>query len=111
MSKSMDGSIPSTLIIGGLGTIVGAAGTLILQRILPEPKPGDGFTVRWLDNAGSEKRLDFGKDEKMALEKAVELAAKYAGVEVIEIRQGLVVGIQRAGSAPKVVKPANGLEV
>lgn len=103
MANGIQSSVPWVLIYGFSGAVLGALGTLVIQRLLPEPKPGDGFTVRWLDATGTEKRVDFGNDEKTALERAVSLAVQYPGVEVIEIRQGLVARIQRAGQAPKEV--------
>lgn len=85
------------------GAALGTVGVIVIQRILPEPKPGDGFSVRWLDATGVERRLDFGENEKSALERAIKLASQFEGVEVIEIRQGRVVNIQKAGQAPREV--------
>lgn len=96
-------SVPSILIFGTLGAAAGAIGTLAIQRLLPEAKPGDGFSVRWLDKDGIERRADYGADEKEALARAIELAKLHPGVEVIEIRQGVVRRVSRAGAKPQEV--------
>lgn len=97
--------IPSVIAVGVLGAAAGSLGTIIVQRLLPEPKSGDGWNVRWLDKDGTEKRLSFGEDEKGALERAIALAAQYPGVEIVEIRQGLIKKVQQAGQPPKEVAP------
>jgi hypothetical protein len=91
------------LVYGAGGVVLGAFGTILVQRLLPEPKPGDGFTVRWLDKDGNEKRVDFGDNERTALERAVSLASQYSGVEIIEIRQGRVARVQAAGQTQREV--------
>lgn len=96
-------SVPGILLFGTLGAAAGAIGTLAIQRLLPEAKPGDGFTVRWLDKDGIERRAEYGQDEKGALEKAIDLGRQYPGVEVIEIRQGIVRKVSRAGARPQEV--------
>lgn len=89
-----------TMLLYALGgAAIGTLGTIVIQRLLPPPAAGDGFSVRWLDPMAGEKRIDFGEDEKSALERAIGMVqvGKYAAVEVIEIRSGRVVRIQQAG--------------
>ena len=98
-------SVPQLLMYSAIGAAAGAIGTLAIQRLLPAPVPGDGFSVRWYDPQWGEKRLDFGEDEKSALQRAITLGQqKVTGVEVIEIRAGRVVRVQPAGQPVKEVQ-------
>lgn len=92
----MANGVPILLLTALGAAAAGAIGTLAVQRLLPEPRPGDGFTVRWLADDGTEKRLEYGQDEKGALERALELKPKYPDVAVIEVRQGIVIRVTRA---------------
>jgi hypothetical protein len=90
---------PLAFVLYGLGgAILGAIGTVVVTRLIPESKPGDGYSTRWISGEGIERRIDFGEDEKAALQKAIDMTSTFPGVEVIEIRQGRVKAIQRAGS-------------
>lgn len=91
-------------VLYGLGgAILGAIGTVVVTRLVPESKPGDGFSTRWISGEGIERRIDFGENEKAALEKAIGMADTFPGVEVIEIRQGRVRMIRRAGAPSKEI--------
>lgn len=95
---------PIVILTATLSAVAGAIGTILIQRILPEPKAGDGWSVRWLDKDGIERRLDFGDDEKTALQRAIELAKeRQIVVDVIEIRLGKVVKTQRSGEPLKEI--------
>jgi len=98
------GFSPWFVVMGAGAAILGAAGTILVQRLWPGPQPGDGWTVRWLREDGSESRVDFGNDEKGAVERAVQMTQRgMRDVEVIEIRSGRVIAVQRAGEGVRDV--------
>jgi hypothetical protein len=96
--RSGQTSLLEIAALGLGGAVLGALGTVIVSRLIPESKPGDGYSARWISGEGIERRIDFGEDEKAALQKAIDMASTFPGVEVIEIRQGRVRAIQRAGT-------------
>ena len=96
-------TLGEVLLLGAAGAIAGTLGTILITRLLPAPSPGDGWTVRTILPDGSEKRVDFGEDEKAALQEAITLAPTAPSVAVIEIRNGRIVSIQPAGQAEKAV--------
>ena len=98
-------AIPVLLLGGIIGTIGGALGTLLMRLLIPIPIPGDGWAVRWIDAEDrSVTLLSYGPDEAGALKKAIEIKARSprADVAVVNVKQGIVTSIQKAGE-PAVV--------
>lgn len=96
-------SLLEVIALGAAGAAAGALGTIFISRLLPAPRPGDGWSVRTIEADGSEKRIDFGENQAAALQEAISLAPTVPTVSVIEIRNGSIVSIQPAGQPEKQV--------
>ncbi len=106
MANGLKDVVPTLILTGIGGSIVGAIGAIIVRELFPSPEAGDGFKVVWITaDFEAVTELEFGNDEKGALEKAIEIKKKApAGtdVSVKEVRQGIVVDTVKAGSARKL---------
>lgn len=85
------------LVAGVIGVVASGLGSLLVRTLIPAPVPGDGFTVRWIDDKNVQNSLGFGAAFRSAFEYAQGLVGRYPVVEVVEVRQGNIVAITRVG--------------
>ena len=85
------------IITAMVGAAAGGIGSILASQLFPAPSPGDGFTVRWFDDENVESRLDFGQEFDKAFKRARVLRQRFPIVEVIEIREGRIRKVTRAG--------------
>jgi hypothetical protein len=92
-------SVTTLVVTAVVSAAAGAIGTLLIERLLPAPAPGDGYSVRWLVNSPSPNVVDFGLDRDAAENFARSLRDTYPDVSIVEISAGRIMKIIRVPGA------------